>query len=155
MRLLSYFRDQDGKTAALMEQVRRIDYVVTSNGFEALLLEINLIKQWMPRYNVDLKDGKSYPVVRVTAEEYPRVVKTRTIIKDGSRYYGPYIEVRNLVEAAWRSWGGCIRCGNAAGACGRASTLVCTITSGGVRPRVRGRSVRQSTWSASKRSRMF
>ncbi len=98
VRLLSYFRDQDGKTAALMEQVRRIDYVVTSNGFEALLLEINLIKQWMPRYNVDLKDGKSYPVVRVTAEEYPRVVKTRNIIKDGSRYYGPYIEVRNLVE---------------------------------------------------------
>ena len=98
-RLLSYFRDnRDVKTRALMRRVERIDYVLTESSYEALLLEINLIKQWLPRYNIDLKDGKSYPLIRITDEKYPRVIKTRTVVKDGSRYYGPYIEIGNLMQ---------------------------------------------------------
>jgi len=80
VRLLSYFRgDIDDKTNALMRNVARIEYIVTNTVYEALLLECNRIKQWRPKYNIDLKDGKSYPMIRITNEPYPRVFKTRTI----------------------------------------------------------------------------
>jgi excinuclease ABC subunit C len=96
-RVRSYFtRDRDVKTAALMKKVRTIDYVVCRNEYEALLLENNLIKEHRPRYNINLKDGKTYPVIRVTNEEYPRVFRTRRILQDGSRYYGPYANVHQI-----------------------------------------------------------
>ncbi len=84
------------KTEALVEKIARIDYVITGNEYEALVLENNLIKKYNPHYNILLKDGKSYPVIRVTNESFPRVFKTRRIISDGSKYYGPYPDGKRL-----------------------------------------------------------
>ncbi len=84
------------KTEALVEKICKIDYVITGNEYEALVLENNLIKKYNPHYNILLKDGKSYPVIRITKEEFPRVYKTRRIIKDGSKYYGPYPDGKKL-----------------------------------------------------------
>jgi excinuclease ABC subunit C len=96
-RVGSYFNTgKDIKTSVLVSQIFSIEYTVTKNEYEALLLENNLIKQWKPRFNIDLKDGKSYPVIRITNEEYPRVFRTRTIVEDGSSYYGPYPDVKNI-----------------------------------------------------------
>ncbi len=67
-----------------------IELIITATEYEALLLENNLIKQWRPKYNINLKDGKTYPVIRITAEEFPRVFRTRRIVFDGSEYFGPY-----------------------------------------------------------------
>ncbi|MBN1412708.1 MAG: excinuclease ABC subunit UvrC [Spirochaetales bacterium] len=90
-RLLSYFAaDRDPKTALLMENVRDVEIILTRNEYEALLLENTLIKQWKPRFNINLKDGKSYPLIRITNEPFPRVFRTRRIIFDGSEYYGPF-----------------------------------------------------------------
>lgn len=96
-RVNSYFLpNRNAKTAALVEKIHDIDYVITGNEYEALVLENNLIKKYNPHYNILLKDGKSYPVIRITNEPYPRIFKTRRIIQDGSRYYGPYPDVRRL-----------------------------------------------------------
>ncbi len=96
-RLRSYFSsDVPIKTQVLMSRVARIDYLLTGNEYEALLLENNLIKRHNPRYNINLKDGKSYPVIRITADEYPRVFRTRRIIQDGSLYFGPYTSIGRL-----------------------------------------------------------
>ena len=96
-RVRSYFsKDKDVKTTALMKKVFSIDYIVCRNQYEALLLENNLIKEHAPHYNINLKDGKTYPVIRVTNEEYPRVFRTRRIVDDGSRYYGPYANVQQI-----------------------------------------------------------
>lgn len=96
-RVRSYFAgDVPIKTAVLMSRVDRIDYLLTGNEYEALLLENNLIKNHRPRYNINLKDGKSYPVIRITADEYPRVFKTRRIVQDGSTYIGPFTSVWRL-----------------------------------------------------------
>lgn len=93
-RLRSYFaRDVHVKTRHLVARIHHIDYLLTGNEYEALLLENNLIKKHTPRYNIDLKDGKSYPVIRITNEEYPRVFKTRRIVQDGSLYFGPFTNV--------------------------------------------------------------
>ena len=90
-RVNSYFLpNRNAKTSALVEKIANIDYVITGNEYEALILENNLIKKYNPHYNILLKDGKSYPVIRITKEPFPRVFKTRRVIKDGSRYYGPY-----------------------------------------------------------------
>ena len=98
-RVRSYFSGaKDIKTRTLVKKIYHIDYIVTASEYEALLLENNLIKKWSPRYNINLKDGKSYPVIRVTNEEYPRIFRTRSIIEDGSRYYGPYPNVKVLDE---------------------------------------------------------
>jgi excinuclease ABC subunit C len=94
-RLLSYFNGvKDIKTATLLRVARSIETILVSNEYEALLLENTLIKQHSPKYNIDLKDGKSYPVVRIGAEEFPRVFKTRHIVEDGSRYFGPFANVQ-------------------------------------------------------------
>ena len=96
-RVISYFNgSRDVKTRILISKVESIEHIITHNEYEALLLENNLIKKWKPRYNINLKDGKSYPVIRVTADEYPRVFRTRRIIQDGSSYYGPYPNVGTL-----------------------------------------------------------
>jgi excinuclease ABC subunit C len=97
-RVRSYFtaKQQDIKTHILMERAYDIDIIVTQNEYEALILENSLIKQWNPRFNINLKDGKSYPVIRVTKEDFPRVFRTRRIIRDGSEYYGPFPAARQL-----------------------------------------------------------
>ncbi|MDR0408962.1 MAG: excinuclease ABC subunit UvrC [Spirochaetaceae bacterium] len=104
-RLTSYFSGKkDFKTTMLVRRIRSIETIIVSNEYEALLLENTLIKQHRPRYNIDLKDGKSYPVIRLTAEEFPKLFKTRNIIEDGSRYFGPFVNVHavdvtlNLIE---------------------------------------------------------
>ena len=96
-RVNSYFLpNRNAKTAALVDKIADIDFVITGNEYEALVLENNLIKKHNPHYNILLKDGKSYPVIRITNEDFPRVFKTRRIIKDGSRYYGPYPDGQRL-----------------------------------------------------------
>jgi excinuclease ABC subunit C len=90
-RLASYFgAKKDIKTTTLMRRVRAIETIIVSNEYEALLLENTLIKRHTPRYNIDLKDGKSYPLIRITGGSFPRILKTRYIVNDGSRYFGPY-----------------------------------------------------------------
>ena len=89
------------KTAVMVSKIADAQYTVVESEADALLLENNLIKQFKPRYNILLKDSKTYPWICVTAEEFPRVMLTRRIVKDGSRYFGPYssvVHARNLVE---------------------------------------------------------
>ena len=96
-RVRSYFSgEKDIKTRTLVRQIYGIEHIVCRSEYEALLLENNLIKKWNPRYNINLKDGKSYPVIRITSEEFPRVFRTRHVVNDGSRYYGPYPDVKVL-----------------------------------------------------------
>jgi excinuclease ABC subunit C len=96
-RLKSYFSgEKDIKTATLMKHVRNIETIIVANEYEALLLENTLIKQHSPKYNISLKDGKTYPVVRITHEDFPRIFKTRRIIQDGSLYYGPFPNVQGI-----------------------------------------------------------
>lgn len=96
-RLSSYFSGKkDVKTLLLISHAASIEYITTNNEYEAFLLENNLIKQHTPRYNINLKDGKSYPVLRITSEEWPRVFKTRHIVQDGSRYFGPFPDATAL-----------------------------------------------------------
>ena len=96
-RVSSYFLpNRNAKTAALVDKIDTIDYIITGNEYEALVLENNLIKKYNPHYNILLKDGKSYPVIRITNEDFPRVFKTRRIIRDGSDYFGPYPEISRL-----------------------------------------------------------
>ncbi len=91
-RVRSYFSSTTShiKTAVLMRQVVEIEYIVTSSEQEALLLENTLIKRHQPRYNIDLKDSKSYPVIRITKEAFPRIFRTRMMSKNDDSYYGPY-----------------------------------------------------------------
>jgi excinuclease ABC subunit C len=96
-RVRSYFAaNRDTKTRALVRKIGSIEYILTENEYEALLLENTLIKRHAPRYNINLKDGKSYPVLRITAEDYPRVFRTRRMMHDGSQYFGPYPDVTSL-----------------------------------------------------------
>ena len=87
---------RDIKTHVLMSKIADFEVIVTQSEFEALLLENSLIKDRAPRYNINLKDGKSYPVIRLTNEEYPKVFRTRTIILDGSEYFGPFPKVNQI-----------------------------------------------------------
>ena len=93
LRVRSYFSDDrmaDAKTGTLLSEATDIDYILVDNNKEALALENNLIKQWKPRFNILLRDDKTYPYIKLTAEKYPRVYVTRRLRKDGSIYYGPY-----------------------------------------------------------------
>lgn len=96
-RVRSYFRSsgqRSPKVAQLAAKVHDIDYIVTGSELEALVLECNLIKEHRPRYNVRLRDDKTYPFIRVTVNEaFPRAFLTRRVVKDGSRYFGPYTDV--------------------------------------------------------------
>lgn len=90
-RLLSYFTGKkEAKTRHLVSKVASIEWVLAGSEYEALLLENNLIKEHTPQYNINLKDGKTYPSIRITNEEFPRVFRTRRIINDGSEYFGPF-----------------------------------------------------------------
>ncbi|MDR0513365.1 MAG: excinuclease ABC subunit UvrC [Treponema sp.] len=94
-RLGNYFSGaKDVKTQALITHAAAIETIIVSNEYEALLLENTLIKQHTPKYNINLKDGKTYPVVRITAEDFPRVFRTRHIIEDGSQYFGPFPNIQ-------------------------------------------------------------
>ena len=96
-RVTSYFlANRPPKTAALVAKIRHIDHIITGNEYEALVLENNLIKKYNPHYNIDLKDGKSYPVIRITHEDFPKVFKTRRLVNDGSKYFGPYPDAGKL-----------------------------------------------------------
>lgn len=93
-RVSSYFRnDVYGKTAVLVKQIDDISFVVVENEHDALLLENSLIKKNQPKYNISLKDDKTYPWICVKNEPFPRVFKTRNLVKDGSQYFGPYSSV--------------------------------------------------------------
>jgi excinuclease ABC subunit C len=92
-RVRSYFSDDklaDAKTGTLISEASDIDYILVDNEKEALALENNLIKQYKPRFNILLRDDKTYPYIKLTHEKYPRVYVTRRLRKDGATYYGPY-----------------------------------------------------------------
>ena len=100
-RVRAYFRDGgDGRFQVrfLMKRVRDFDTLVTKSEKEALILENNLIKQYRPRYNIRLKDDKSYLSAKVTSHPWPRITVTRKIVKDGGRYYGPFGSADGLRE---------------------------------------------------------
>jgi len=97
-RVSSYFikENQTDKTRMLVSKISDLKYIVVETEWDAFLLENNLIKRYKPRYNILLKDDKTYPSICITKEEYPRVFKTRKIIRNGSEYYGPYSHVGTL-----------------------------------------------------------
>jgi len=96
-RTRAYFTGtRDVKTRHLQARIGDLEVFPTGSEAEALLLENNLIKRWKPKYNINLKDGKTYPVIRLTNEKYPRVFRTRRIIFDGSKYYGPFPNVGQI-----------------------------------------------------------
>ncbi len=100
-RVLSYFHNQsslNSKTKLLVRKIYNIELIHLSSETEALLLECNLIKKYRPRYNIMLKDDKSFPWVRITNESFPKIFKTRNLVRDGSLYYGPYANNRALKE---------------------------------------------------------
>ena len=98
-RVRSYFqsnRPRDAKTKALVVKIHDLEIIVVDSEAEALILENNLIKKHRPKYNILLKDDKTYPFIRITNEEYPKIFATRKVIRDGSKYFGPYTDVRYL-----------------------------------------------------------
>lgn len=97
-RVSSYFtkKHQNGKTRVLVKKIEAVKHIVVKTETDALLLENNLIKKYQPRYNVMLKDDKSYPWICIKKERFPRVFQTRRLIKDGSEYFGPYTSVRTV-----------------------------------------------------------
>lgn len=100
-RVRSYFqqgRIVDAKTKAMISHIDDLEFIVVDSEAEALLLEDTLIKKLQPKYNVMLRDDKTYPYIKVTNEEYPRIFVTRKIIKDGSKYFGPYTDGRNMKQ---------------------------------------------------------
>jgi len=95
-RVRSYFQKnkyQTPKNQSMMKRITDLDWIVVSTEVEALLTEANLVKEHKPHYNINLKDDKSFPYIRITKEPYPRIFITRDIVKDGSRYFGPYTDV--------------------------------------------------------------
>lgn len=95
-RVASYFNKNldSGKTRILVKQIVEIKYIVVDTELDALLLENNLIKKYQPKYNIQLKDDKTYPWICIKKEPFPRIFTTRRVIKDGSKYYGPYPSVK-------------------------------------------------------------
>ncbi len=98
-RVRSYFqksRPFHPKLEALVRKIADVEWIVTDSEVEALILENNLIKEYKPRYNVSLRDDKSYPYIRITNEDFPQVFITRKLVRDGSEYFGPYTDVKNV-----------------------------------------------------------
>ena len=100
-RVRSYFHSNvdSPKTLALVKRVRDFQIIVTDSEVEALVLENNLIKELKPRYNINLKDDKTFPYIRVTNEPYPQIFSTRQVIQDGSKYFGPYTNVKDMKQS--------------------------------------------------------
>ncbi|MCB9335306.1 MAG: GIY-YIG nuclease family protein [Flavobacteriales bacterium] len=97
-RVSSYFTKshENGKTAILVRQIADIKTIVVGSEIEALLLENNLIKKYQPKYNIMLKDDKTYPWICIKNERFPRIYSTRNVVKDGSEYFGPYASVKMM-----------------------------------------------------------
>ncbi|PJA97782.1 MAG: excinuclease ABC subunit C [Ignavibacteriales bacterium CG_4_9_14_3_um_filter_30_11] len=97
-RVKSYFHTNvnSGKTLAMVNKANDLELILTDNEIEALVLENNLIKQYKPRYNINLKDDKSFPFIKITNELFPRIYSTRRIERDGSKYFGPYTSVKYM-----------------------------------------------------------
>ena len=98
-RVSSYFQKDHSdyaKTRVLVKKIERIEYILVENEIDALLLENNLIKKHQPRYNVLLKDDKTYPWICIKKERFPRVFSTRKVVKDGSEYFGPYVSTKSI-----------------------------------------------------------
>jgi excinuclease ABC subunit C len=97
-RVNSYFTKthENGKTRVLVKKIVNIKHIVVNTETDALLLENNLIKKYKPKYNVLLKDDKSYPWICIKKERFPRIFTTRRVIKDGSEYYGPYTSIKTV-----------------------------------------------------------
>lgn len=100
-RVKSYFQNAmtSLKTAVLIKKIFDLELIITDSEIEALVLENNLIKEFKPRYNINLKDDKSFPYIKVTNEIFPRIFPTRRFIRDGSKYFGPYTNVRDMKSA--------------------------------------------------------
>jgi len=100
-RVKSYFHGgaSNAKTVALVKKISDLELVITDSEIEALVLENNLIKELKPRYNIDLKDDKSFPFIKVTNEPFPQVYSTRRVVQDGSKYFGPYTSVKSMKAA--------------------------------------------------------
>ncbi len=98
-RVRSYFLNSTShppKVASLVRKIQDLEWIVTGSEVEALLTEANLVKEEMPRYNILLRDDKSFPYIRITSEPFPRVLLTRKVEHDGSKYFGPYTDVKDL-----------------------------------------------------------
>ncbi|MEX2478675.1 MAG: excinuclease ABC subunit UvrC [Gracilimonas sp.] len=112
-RVRSYFQDsrpQDGRIKTMVSKIDDLEVFVTDSEAEALILENNLIKQYQPRYNIMYRDDKSYPYICITNDSKPRVYPTRTVLKDGSKYYGPYDSVgamKRMLETIRKAFGLC------------------------------------------------
>jgi len=100
-RVRSYFHNSitSPKTLALVSKIADVEMIITENELEAFVLENNLIKAHKPRYNILLKDDKTYPFIKITNEPFPRIYPTRKVIRDGSKYFGPYTEVKSMKAA--------------------------------------------------------
>jgi len=111
-RVASYFNKSfdNHKTKVLVKNINRIEHVVVESEMDALLLENNLIKKYKPRYNILLKDDKTYPWICIKNEPFPRVFFTRKLIKDKSEYYGPFTSLKtvrslfNLIKSLFFPW---------------------------------------------------
>ncbi len=98
-RVRSYFqesRPREGRLGILINKIRDIEIIVTDTEAEALILENNLIKKLKPRYNVSLRDDKTYPYICIKNEPFPRIFPTRKVRRDGSKYFGPYTDVKSM-----------------------------------------------------------
>jgi excinuclease ABC subunit C len=101
-RIQSYFqksRPRDPRLSILIKKINDLEFIVTDTEIEALILEANLIKEHKPKFNINLKDDKSFPYIRITHELFPQVYTTRNVIRDGSTYFGPYTNVKDMRHA--------------------------------------------------------
>ncbi len=100
-RVRSYFagKNPSYRIELMVSKASDLEFIITTSEIEALVLENNLIKKLKPRYNINLKDDKTYPFIKVTAEQFPRIYPTRKVYKDGSRYFGPYTDVKSMRAA--------------------------------------------------------
>ncbi len=101
-RVKSYFQKSrylDPRLMIMVKKVSDLEFIITDSDVEALILEANLIREHKPRYNINLKDDKSFPYIRITAEDFPQVFPTRRMIRDGSHYFGPYTNVKDMRNA--------------------------------------------------------
>ena len=101
-RVRSYFqksRSFDPRLLIMVKKISDLEFIITDSDVEALILEANLIRKHKPRYNINLKDDKSYPYIRITSEDFPQVFPTRRLIRDGSSYFGPYTNVKDMRNA--------------------------------------------------------
>ncbi len=97
-RIRQYFqssKNMDAKTRRLVQQIVDFEFIVVDSEAEALVLESNLVKKHKPRYNIFLKDDKQYPHIKITNEEYPKVLITRKLLRDGAKYHGPFLPASN------------------------------------------------------------